>query len=118
MKVSDTSTYLETEALGGKDLTLTISAARFPSDKDIGTDGRKLGEKSVILAYKGAKKEHVVCRTAQKQIRLIHGNDITQWIGKEITIYPTTCNAFGKKDTPCIRVRNIDPATGKAPSAW
>jgi hypothetical protein len=118
MKVSDTSTYLETEGLDGKDITVTIETVRPPNAKDIGTDGRQLGEKAVILKYKAAGKEHIACRTVQKQIRAIHGNDMAAWAGKKITLYPTTCKAFGNPKTPCIRVRNIDPATGKAPEAW
>jgi len=117
MKVSDTSTYLEAAALEGE-ITLTIEAVRQPGGKDIGTDGRPLGEKAVIIAYKGAKKQHVACRTVQKQIRALYGNDTDNWIGKKIILFPTTCNAFGNPKTPCIRVKNIDPATGKAPEAW
>jgi hypothetical protein len=117
MKVSDTSTYLEAAALEGE-ITLEILGARVPVKTDIGTDGRPMSEKSVILSYKGAKKEHVACRTVQKQIRAIHGNDISGWKGKKIILFPTTCNAFGNPKTPCIRVKNIDPATGKAPEAW
>lgn len=117
MKVSDTSTYLEAAALE-KELTLTIKDVRQPGQKDIGTDGRPLGAKSVIIAYEGAKKEHVACRTVQKQIRALYGNDTEGWKGKKITLFPTTCNAFGNPKTPCIRVKNINPETGKAPEAW
>lgn len=118
MKVSDTAIYLETEALEGKDVTVTIESIRPPSTKDKGKDGKPMSEKSVIIAYKGAKKEHIVCRTVQKQIRALYGNDMTGWTGKKITLYPTTCNAFGNPNTPCIRVRNINPETGKAPAAF
>lgn len=118
MKVSDTATYLETEALEGKDWTLTIESVRRPGEKDLGTDGRKLSDKSVIIRYKGASKEHVACRTVQKQIRALYGNDMTAWSGKKIVLFPTTCPAFGNPKTPCIRVRNINPDTGKAPEAW
>jgi hypothetical protein len=118
MKVSDTATYLETEALEGKDVTVTIESVRPTSPKDIGKDGKKMSEKSVIISYKGAKKEHVACRTVQKQIRNLYGNDTSNWIGKKITLFPDTCNAFGNPKTPCIRVRNINPETGKAPEAF
>jgi hypothetical protein len=30
---------------------------------------------------------------------------MNDWIGKEIQVYRTTCNAFGDKNCPCIRVR-------------
>ena len=110
MKVSESSTYLETAALNGKDVTVTIAAVRRPlqsgKDKDVGLDGRPISEKALIISYEGKQKEHVVCRTAQKQIRNLLGSDDTaEWIGKKITLYPTTCKAFGDPNTPCIRVR-------------
>ena len=116
MKVSDTSIYLEAAAIE-KDTTVTISAVRGPNQQDKGTDGKMIPEKNLIIAYKGAKKEHICCRTVQKQIRNLYGNDTAGWIGKKITLFQDSCMAFGKK-TACIRVRNIDPETGKEPQAW
>jgi len=116
MKVSDTSIYLEAAAIE-KDTTVTISGVRGPTQQDKGTDGKMIPEKNLILAYKGAKKEHICCRTVQKQIRNLYGNDTAGWIGKKITLFQDSCMAFGKK-TACIRVRNIDPETGKEPQAW
>lgn len=105
MKISDKSTYLEAAALTG-DTVVTIESVRDPGPKDIGTDGRQIPDKNIILRYKGATKEHIACRTVQKQIRHITGQDDTAtWPGQQITLYPTTCNAFGNKHTPCIRVR-------------
>ncbi len=40
----------------------------------------------------------------------IYGSKKSQWIGKTITLYPTTCEAFGKMQE-CIRIRPYDPAT-------
>ncbi len=108
MKVSDTSTYLETEALEGKDLTVTIDDVRQPGRDDVGLDGRPISEKSVIITYRRASKPHIACRTVQKQIRAIHGNSMEAWKGRKITLYPTTCKAFGNPNTPCIRVRLQD----------
>lgn len=105
MKVSDTSTYLETAALEGKEITVTISGVRAPAKDDKGLDGRPLSPQSLIISYQGAQKEHIACRTVQKQIRRLYGNDTAGWIGKEITLYPTTCRAFGDPNTPCIRVK-------------
>ena len=116
MKVSDTSQYLEALAIEGE-ITVTIAGVRAPGNQDKGTDGKPIPEKNMILSYKGAKKEHICCRTVQKQIRAIHGNDTTTWPGKKITLWQTTCKAFGET-VPCIRVRNIDPATGKPPTAF
>lgn len=116
MKVSDTSIYLEAAAIE-KDVTVKIKSVRFPNDKDKGTDGKMIPAKNMILAYEGATKEHVICRTVQKQIRHLYGNDTAKWIGKRITLFQDTCQAFGEKKA-CIRVRNIDPETGRPPEAW
>lgn len=105
IKVSDTSLYLETEALEGRERTLTIAKVRQPKNTEKGRDGRPLNSSALILTYEKATKEHICCRTVQKQIRQLHGNDTAGWIGKQITIYPTTCKAFGDDNTPCIRVK-------------
>jgi hypothetical protein len=114
VKVSDSSTYLEAAALKGE-VTVTIEAVRPIGKDDKGLDGRPMNKKNVVITYKGATKPHVACRTAQKQIRAAlaaeHGggenawDDQERWIGKQITLFTTTCNAFGNPNTPCIRVR-------------
>ncbi len=111
MKVSDSSTYLEAGALKG-DVSVTIQSVRPIGKDDKGSDGRQMDKKNVVITYKGATKDHVACRTTQKQIRAAlaaehggHWDDIDTWSGKSITLYPTTCNAFGNPKTPCIRVK-------------
>lgn len=114
MKVSDSSTYLEAAALKG-DVTVTMESVRPIGKDDKGSDGRMMNKKNVVITYKNATKPHVVCRTAQKQIRAALASelgggehdwdDTEKWIGKQITIFPTTCNAFGNPNTPCIRVK-------------
>lgn len=113
LKVSDTATYLEAEALEGGEVTVEIAGVRLPGKDDIGKDGRPFDASKLIIAYKGARKEHVACRTVQKQIRRIHGNDTGGWIGKRVTLFQDTCNAFGNPRTPCIRVRFNDPDAGE-----
>ncbi len=40
----------------------------------------------------------------------IYGSKKANWVGKTITLYPTTCEAFGKMQE-CIRIRPFDPST-------
>ena len=68
MKVSDSSTYLEAAALKGE-TAVTIESVRPIGKDDKGLDGRPMNKKNVVISYKNATKPHVVCRTAQKQIR-------------------------------------------------
>lgn len=105
MKVSEVfSAYLEAEIIPeGRDVTVTIESVRKPTPKDKGRDGRPIDKPIVRLA--GKEKEWILNATNAKRIRRMHGDDMDQWGGKEITLYRDTCNAFGDPDTPCIRVR-------------
>jgi hypothetical protein len=106
MKVSEAfGGFLEAEDLPeGKDITVTIEAVREPSKDDKGQDG-KLIDKPIVKFAK-VKKELIMNKTNAKAIRRMFGeNEMTNWVGKQITIYRTTCNAFGDKNRPCIRVK-------------
>jgi hypothetical protein len=105
--------FLEAGDLDGKDRTLVIAHVRGSDSGDKGTDGRPI--EKPIVAFKGAKKEWVLNKTNARTIRLLYGNAFAAWEGKKVTLYATTCDAFGKKHTPCIRVRPVNPETGKAP---
>lgn len=107
MKVSEMfSGFLEAEDLPeGKEIPVTIEAIRPATKKDLGRDGRAL--ENPIVKLKGVKKEWVLNKTNARTIRRAYGNEMTEWIGKEIQIYRTTCRAFGDNNTPCIRVRGL-----------
>ena len=105
MKVSEAfGGFLEAEDLpDGKDITVTIESVRESGSNDKGTDGKPIDKPIIRLAK--VKKELILNKTNAKLIRRIYGNEMNDWIGKEIQIYRTTCNAFGNSKTPCIRVR-------------
>ena len=107
MKVSDIyGSYLEAEELPeGKDIEVTIEAYRLGNANDKGKDGKPITDKAFIR-LKNVKKELVLNATNAKTIRRVLGqNEMDDWIGKKITIYRTTCNAFGDANKPCIRVK-------------
>lgn len=95
------SDYLESAHLDG-DVTLEISEV-VPKGKLKAKDGKLIDKP--ILKFKGAKRGYVMCKTTAKVVALMYGNNMAGWIGKKITLFPTTCKAFGKDNTPCIRVR-------------
>jgi hypothetical protein len=105
MKVSELfSGYLEAEDLpDDRDVTVTIESVRAPGKDDKGKDGRVM-DKPIVKLTK-VKKEWVLNKTNARTIRRMHGNETEAWHGKEVTIYRTTCAAFGDANTPCIRVR-------------
>ena len=61
-------------------------------------------ERRPLVYFKSAKKAMVLNKTNGKLIAGMYGPNTDDWRGKRITLYPTTCEAFG--DTVgCIRVR-------------
>lgn len=98
------SLYIEAGDLDGKERTLTIESVEGKHEGK-GTDGKAFVKP--LIKFKGAKKGLVLNKTNAKRIRdyLGYGNDMDTWVGRPVTLYPTTCNAFGEKNKPCIRVK-------------
>lgn len=94
------SEYLNACDLGGKDATVTIE--RIDIESVPGPDGKKADKP--VAHFKGAKKRMVLNKTCAKSIAHHFGNDTDKWIGQKVTLYPTTCQAFGQT-VECIRVR-------------
>lgn len=96
------SEYLEAPHLTG-DTTLEISEIIKRGQRTCKKDGKKIDKP--ILMFKGKKRGLVLNKTNARIIALVHGGDLAKWVGKTITLFPTTCNAFGNSNTPCIRVK-------------
>ena len=94
------SEYLGSPDLHGKDAKVTIS--RVELEEVCGSDGKK--QTKPVVWFDKAKKRFVLCKTNAKSISKQHGNDTDQWVGKSITLYPTTCIAFGQ-EVECVRIR-------------
>lgn len=94
------SEYVAACDLHGKDSKVVIE--RVDIEAVVGSDGKK--QDKPVVWFRGAKKRMVLCKTNAKAVAKQHGNDTDGWVGKSITIYPTTCMAFGE-EKECIRVR-------------
>lgn len=92
--------YISAADLDGKDATLTIESIQH--EDVVGESGRK--ENLPIVTFAKAKKKFILNRTNAKAIAAQHGPDVDGWVGKSITIYPTTTKAKGEV-TECIRIR-------------
>ena len=109
------SEYLCAEDLLGRDVTLTISRVKIG---DMPTDS---GPQRMPFLYfeemdrKRSKKRLGTNVTNARSIGRMYGPEATGWVGKRITLFPTTCDAFGEPDTPCIRIREVVPAGKSAP---
>lgn len=106
--------YLTAAWLKGRDVPLTIAKVHVD---DLKTD-RGSEKKPVIvfreLEAKRAKGEtgvpfkFVLNRTCAKVIAALYGHETNDWVGKRVTLFPTTCQAFGQT-VDCIRVRDKAP---------
>lgn len=87
--------FIKAAELLGKKVTLTIS------DVDIeelqGDDGAK--KIKAIISFEKTEKKLVACKTTGTQIREMFGKELSNWIGKRITLFEDTWNG-----EPCLRV--------------
>ena len=83
-----------------KETTLTIKGI----EQDEAFNG-KTKETVTVLKFEGALKSMVLNKTNAKAISTTLKSPFTEdWIGKQITIYPTTVSAFGQQ-VEAIRVK-------------
>src|SRR5687768_3981483 len=95
--------YLATEDLGGKEVTLTIS--KLVSEEVRTEKGEvdkwiihfKEMEERVRKDRKQVNKRLPLNKTNAKSIQKLYGSETDDWLGKKITLYPTSCMAFGKE---------------------
>lgn len=106
--------YLGAPDLHEKDVTLTIRSLVIEELKTQSGAEKKpvlYFEETQKKAEKDGRKEKrlVLNKTNAMAIAKMHGNEVDNWKGKRVTLYPTTTAAFG--DTvDCIRVRAEVPA--------
>jgi hypothetical protein len=91
--------YIGAWDLQGKDVTVQIAKVEARKLKS-----QRGEDKKPVLWFAGKEKAFVCNKTNAKTIAAMLGNDTEAWIGKKITIYPTTTTAGGET-VDCIRVR-------------
>lgn len=99
--------YLFAFDLGGKERTLTID--RVVGGELEGEKGRKTKKPLCYFKESQSGKPLALNATNSKAIAKLYGNEIEEWIGKRITIYPTVTEMNGES-VECIRVRPRVPA--------
>lgn len=102
------SAYLSWSDLGGHDFVVTIAGIKRGEVKS-----EKGTSVKAIVSLTEFSKPMVVNRTNAKRIAALYGKDTDAWIGRRITIFPTTV-PFGDEDVNCIRVRKEAPGNGQA----
>jgi hypothetical protein len=96
--------YVGSWDIAGKDTTVTI--AKVEAVEVIGAGDKH--NKRPVLSFTGAQKGLVLNKTNGKIVANMYGNNVEKWVGKKITLYATTCSAFGQT-VDCIRVRPQPP---------
>jgi hypothetical protein len=101
--------YIYAFDLLGRDICVTVSEVKAAKVKD--TEGKE--QKKPILFFEESKEGRglVLCKTNGATIAALYGNNTENWIGKRITLFPTTTQAFGKT-VECVRVRPSVPKQG------
>jgi hypothetical protein len=97
--------YIYAYDLEGRDITVEIKSVT--GGTLVGTGGKS--NKKPIVFFKGTEKGLALNITCARIIAGLYGGfDADKWIGKRITLYPTT-TTFGSQTVDCIRIRNVIP---------
>lgn len=92
-----------------KEYTLAIEKV---TGGELTTVGGQVSRKPV-LHLKGAKKALALNKTNARTVADLYGRDVSRWVGRLVTLYPTTTK-FGRDNAvPCIRIRPKIPQLGQ-----
>ena len=107
------SDKLHAADLQGRDVTVTIERVAQGEYPDLEDSKKKILKPDVF--FKGKSKPLGLNSTNARQISKLLGSPKTEeWIGRAITLYPTTTRAFGEEHE-CIRVKNRLPKEDPGP---
>lgn len=106
--------YLFAFDLKGRDVTLTIE--RVVGGELTALGGRKSKKPLVYFKEGREKKPLAMNATNCKTVAAMYTTDTDNWVGKRITLYPTTTTMAGET-MDCIRVRPTVPPEKAAAQA-
>lgn len=115
MKISQAfpSKFLRAGELNGRAYVVQIRSYRI-EDLGGGASGEPSEHKPVIY-FEGSEKGLVLNKTNGFAIEAFLGDEMDNWVGKQIEIYPDRV-LFGNEMKPCIRVREpVKAASGGLP---
>jgi hypothetical protein len=98
------SKYLTAEDLKGKDVTVTINKVVREDLAMVAPGGKRAIKKGTTVHFEKASKALVINVTNADSIAAMYGTKAEDWVGKKITLYPTT-TMFGREMVTCIRIR-------------
>lgn len=99
------SNWIRAWDLGGKARVLKISKVVAGTLED---HRSRRKEKKPVLHFANAGKPLALNKTNAKVLAAMYGNNTDDWVGKTITVYPTT-TSFGNDTVDCIRIKPQQP---------
>ena len=109
MKLSDVfpSNYLKADDLQGRDVNVTIREYKM----------EKMGDDNKLVLYFRGKEKGMVCnRTNADRIAHYYGDDLTQWLGKPVTL-GTELVSFQGKTNEALRIKGRPSESAQAAPA-
>ena len=103
-RLAKSSSYLRAYHLQGRDVSVKIEGAQRETVKAMDGSSKKM----LVIYFAGKSLGLGLNNTNIDAIVTLHGKSVKGWTGKTITMYPTTCMAYGKQ-TDCIRIRATAP---------
>lgn len=99
--------YLGHWDLQGREVTVRI--AKVTAGELTAQGGRK--SKRPLVYFEGKEKALVLNATNGKVVAGLYGTMTEAWVGKEVTLYPTT-TSMGGETVECIRIKPAVPKDG------
>lgn len=100
--------YIKVADLGGQDATFIIESLIMEQVEDGKPDTKP------VVKFAGQKQGLVLNKTNATTIAGMYGEDYSQWAGKPVTLFPTTCEMAGETKS-CIRIRPVASQTQVQP---
>lgn len=110
------SNFISSADLKGQEVTVKIARVEL-DDLPIAGTSKKERKMIITMATKAGvelKKKMVANKTKAKVISSLYGSLVPAWIGKPITLYPSTDKLKGKP-VDCIRVKDKTGKIGDVP---
>lgn len=97
--------FVSAVELKGRDVTVTIEKVER---NELPREGSSKKDVLPVLSFIETPKKMVLNKTNASSIVTMYGAQAKEWVGKRITLYPTTTR-FGADTVDCIRVREVVP---------
>lgn len=93
------SKYLSAPDLNGREFTLTVREVKL---EKFDRNGDQI--QLPVVYFEKCRKGLGLNKTNAWRIAALYGFETEAWAGKPVTIFPTTCDAWGSR-VDCVRVR-------------